>query len=191
MQNKMENGKRKEKDEDCLDNDNDNDNDPSRRNVKCKIKKEFYNGALSEPTPDGVKRYIYHEHIQRTVDAPRESQIYTEWQLRELLTEAIAVYQMLYFIRNRKQRLCFVSCYLNRLWHMETFGHQDDWKGSDCFFFFYANPLFKEDEFEMALTALFESTRNPKLNEHDQYKRIKVLIDIFNKINTSHVERDI
>jgi hypothetical protein len=182
----MEKGKRKETDEVNVDNDA-----AFYRNVKCKIKVEHYNGALSEPTPDGVKRYIYHEHIQRTVDAPRESHIYSELQLRELLTEAISVYQMLYFIRNRKQRLYFVSSYLNRLWHMEAFGHRGGWKGSDCFFFFYANPLFKEDEFETALTALFENTKNPKLNEHDKYKRIKVLIDIFNKINTSHVERDI
>jgi hypothetical protein len=182
----MEKGKRKETKEDCFD-----DDSISERNVKCKIKHEFYNTALSEPTPDGIKRYIYHEHIQRTVDAPKESQIYSEFELRELLTEALAVYQMLYFIRNRKQRLCFVSSYLNRMWHMEVFGHLDGWKDSNRFWFFFANPLFKEDEFETALTTLFEKTKNPKLNEHDKYKRMKVLIDIFNKIDMSHVERDI
>jgi hypothetical protein len=182
----MEKGKRKAMEEDSVDNDV-----SFKRNIKCKIKKEFYNAALSEPTPDGIKRYIYHEHIQRTIEAPNESTIYSEMQLQDLLTEALAVYQMLYFIRNKKRRLCFVSSYLNRVWHMEAFGHLGDWKGSDCFFSFYVNPLFKEDEFETALTALFEKTKNPKLDEDDKFKRVKVLINIFNKINFSHVERDI
>ena len=182
----MNEEKRKENDNNGLDNDLN-----TERNVRCKVKHEQHNASLSEPTPSGIKRYIYHEHIQRIIDAPRESCVYSEQQLQAFLTEAVAIYQMLYFIRNRNKRLCFISNFLDRLWHMEEFGHRNHWTASNCFYVFYSHPRFDEDAFETALTALLNKTKHEKINRGNKYLRLKVLVDIFNKINVSHVERDI
>ena len=170
--------------------DDDSDND-TLKHPKQKIKYEYHNAALSEPTPTGIKRYIYHEHIQRTIDAPKQSHIYSELQLQELLTEAVAVYQMLYFIRNRNHRLCFISSYLDRLWHIDEFGHRNYWTGSNRFYYFYCHEHFNQEKFETALKNLFEKTKHRKICRANKTERMKVLIDIFNKINTSHVEPDL
>jgi hypothetical protein len=188
----MNKEKRKGNNDDGLDNDEGTDiNQETERHVKCKIKHEQYNAALSEPTPDGIKRYIYHEHIQRIIEAPKESRIYSEQQLQTLLTEALSIYQMLYFIRNKNKRICFISDFLQRLWHMEVFGNRDHWKASRSFFVFYCFPCFDEDAFETKLRQLLEKTKHENIDKNDNYLRLKVLLDIFNKINTSQVQRDI
>lgn len=170
--------------------DNDDSDDDEFKHSKQKIKYELYNAALSEPTPSGIKCYIYHEHIQRTIDAPKPSCIYSELQLQELLTEAVVVYQMVYFIRNKNHRLCFITSYLDRLWHMEEFGHRNYWTGSNRFFYFYSHKHFNKELFETTLKGLFEKTKHKKICRANRFQRMKVLADIFNKINTSYVERD-
>jgi hypothetical protein len=170
---------------------NNDDNNDEIKITKQKIKHEYHNPTLSKPTPNGIKRYVYHEHIRRTVEAPNDSSIYTENQLEEFLTDAVAIYQMLYFIRNKNHRFSFLCSYLDRIWHIEEFGHWNYWKECNRFYYFYADPKFDQDLFESALNTLFEKTQHEKIHLGNKHTRLKTLLGIFNKINISHVERDI